>query len=160
MSSKDKFDYFKFLYEQERSRYLELINRGKLFLTVVTLYFGVLAVALDKTIDLNKINLFQKLVYGSSFVFLVASLVFIIRSISIYRNEKPSNPIKLIESLENELKDDEIFTNKTIVDLSVATSRNAENNDHRSRMLRIATNFMLCAVGAQLIYFFSYLIKG
>lgn len=48
-----------FLFNQERSRYIELVNRGKIFISIISLYYGLLAVAADKTVNKLSENKFM-----------------------------------------------------------------------------------------------------
>lgn len=55
MASKDQFETFKAVYKDEQERYAELINRGKIFLTIISLYLGVLTLNLKDTSDTTSI---------------------------------------------------------------------------------------------------------
>ncbi len=48
MASESQYEFFKCAYDEERDRYRELINRGKVFLTVVSIYLGLLAANADR----------------------------------------------------------------------------------------------------------------
>lgn len=54
-----QYEYFMFLFNQGRSRYIELVNRGKIFISIISLYFGLLAVAADKTVNKLSENKFM-----------------------------------------------------------------------------------------------------
>lgn len=152
MASKEQYDYYKFLYEHERSRYLELVNRGKLFLSIITLYMGLLAVGADKTVTGLAESTWSMAAYLTSILLLVGALAEVVLAVGIYKNEKPSNPRKMILALEQEPPQDSDFRDERIVDLAVATERNSQNNDLRAKRLQISSVLLLLAIFAQAIF--------
>jgi len=152
VASDAQYEYFKFLYEHERARYEALVNRGKLYLSIVTLYMGLLAVGTDKAIDALGRSMALRSVYMVSVLLLVTALVFVVYAVGIYTNEKPSDPEQLVSSFGDERPSDEAFRDARIVDLAVATGRNSANNDRRAKRLRTATILLLSGIFGQAIF--------
>ena len=159
MASKEQYEYYKFLYDHERSRYLELVNRGKLFLSIITLYMGLLAVGADKTITGLESSILLTLVYFISVFLLVASLVAVVIAIGIYRNEKPSNPREMILALKDYVPTDDEFRDERIVDLAVATDRNSKNNDLRAKRLQVSSYLLILGILGQALFLYLYVIN-
>jgi len=158
MATKEQYEYYKFLYDHERSRYLELVNRGKLFLSIITLYMGLLAVGADKTITGLEGSILLMSVYFISVSLLVASLVEVVLAIGIYKNEKPSSPRKMILALEENVPTDEEFRDERIIDLAVATDRNSNNNDLRAKRLQVSSFLLLLAILGQAFFLGLFVI--
>jgi hypothetical protein len=159
MASKEQYEYYKFLYDHERSRYLELVNRGKLFLSIITLYMGLLAVGADKTISGLESSILLTLVYFISVFLLVASLVAVVLAIGIYKNEKPSSPREMILSLKDNVPTDDEFRDERVVDLAVATDRNSENNDLRAKRLQVSSYLLILGILGQALFLYLYVIN-
>ncbi len=151
MASQTQYDYYMFLYEHERSRYIELVNRGKLFLSIITLYMGLLAVGADKTINVLENSFIVLSIYFISVLLLIGSLIEVVLAIGIYSNEKPSNPETMIQNLDKTPTDDE-FRDERIIDLAVATNRNSKNNDFRAERLKMSSFFLLLGIFGQAVF--------
>lgn len=51
MATQAQYDFFKDLYEEENARAQSLIDRGKIYLSIVSLFFGGIFLKLDWVID-------------------------------------------------------------------------------------------------------------
>ena len=151
MSSPVQFEYFKFLYEHERHRHIELINRGKVYLSIITLYMGLLAMGADKTIARVENSLPLILIYISSLFFIISALADVIFAIGIYTNEKPSDPEVIINRMDDTVTPDQKFIEDRIIDFAVATNRNSANNDKRAGYLRYSTYLLLLGILCQAV---------
>jgi len=47
--TKDRLEFFKSLYEEETTRFRDLIDRGKIILSLVTLYTGFMLFVIEKS---------------------------------------------------------------------------------------------------------------
>ncbi len=149
MSSQSQFEYYKYLFERESSRYQELINRGKLFLSVITLYLGLLAVAADKSIPKLQAYTLPAITYFIGVALIVTALTLVVLAVGIYQHEKPSDPMKMIDRYSETEPTDSEFFDERIADFAVATERNARINDRRAALLRFASFVLLFGVAAQ-----------
>jgi hypothetical protein len=146
------YQYFIRSYEEENSRRIELVDLGKIYLSVITLYFGAIAFKLDVIVQYQK----QLLRPGAFTLFTASATLFVLSylliflAIGIKDYEAPSDLNEIIEAFGDEPPTNEQFADDRLPELAVATQRNATTNDQRALYLRAATASIALAGTAQI----------
>ncbi|MDX2044952.1 MAG: hypothetical protein SF097_27320 [Acidobacteriota bacterium] len=153
MATEAQYQFFKGLYDAEQARYRELIDRGKLFLSIITIYLGLLSVAADKTIPKLDSSLFAKSAYVVSVMFIIIAMALVVLAVGIFKYEYPSDPQRIIESFKDVPPTDDDFRDERIIDFTVATKRNFSQNEMRARLLRLSSFMLLLGALGQAIFF-------
>ena len=157
MATQTQYDFFKYLYDAEQTRYRELIDRGKLFLSIITIYLGLLAVAADKTIPLSKHSLIIAITYTTSVIFIVGAMVPVVLAVGVFKYERPSDPMRIVENFGREIPIDEEFLDARLVDFAVATERNFSQNEKRANLLRVSSFILLLGAIGQAVFFIQFI---
>lgn len=156
MATEKQFEFFKYLYTLEDQRFNELVNRGKVFTSIITLYLGLLffkaSEALSLAREFNEVTLIS---YFGSIVLLVISLALSVLSLAIFQYEASTTPEAIIESFSDLPPSDEDFFDDRIVDFTVATPRNSEKNNRRARLLLWSNVFLFIGIISHLIFYLS-----
>lgn len=155
-----QYNFFKYLYEKEESRYKELLNRGKVFISIITFYLGLL---LFKTSDYQTADAFIDTLGIKVFLYalpiILFSIAFLINilSLGIYTYEYPNDLKSLIINNENQLYNNTEFLKGRIVDFAIAMERNYETNNKRAKLLFYTSIFMFLGIIGHLIFIFANL---
>jgi hypothetical protein len=151
MPTKEQFDVFRFLFDQENEREKILIDRSKLYISLVTLYAGLLALAAK---DAQPRNVWQWSIFAIAVASLVLAFLMALWAANVTDYEGVNDPEEMIE---NEFKDkqpsNQAFLSERIVDLAVASNRNSRVNDGKAKKLFIAGVFMLVGIAVHSLYF-------
>jgi hypothetical protein len=153
MATQAQFEFFKYLYDEEQDRYKELVKRGQLFLTVTTLYAGVLAQRVSELLTSSADQLVSKTCYTASIVALLCSSLLGIVAIGFFSYEVPNRPCQIIMDLGDQPPTDEDFYDVRIAEFAVATERNHSTNDKRAAVLRFSSYFLYAGVVFHALYF-------
>ena len=116
MATQAQYDFFKDLYEEENARAQSLIDRGKIYLSIVSLFFGGVFLKLDWAIDhRNEIERgFGFYVIGTA-SFLIA-LVLVCLALQVLSYEALTDPEELIVQISGEQAADAEFRAARIAD--------------------------------------------
>jgi len=139
VASKEQLEFFRNIYEREHARYVELINRGKLFLSIITLYFGAIALAAEKTLDVLNASRAALGAYLAGAAFLSIAMALVIGAIGIYKYAYPNDPKRIIESGDLKLLSEEEFREQRLFEYAVAADMDHKVNEKRSALLRYAS---------------------
>lgn len=150
MATEAQYRCFKEIHQAEQARQEQLIERGKVYLSVITLYFGLLAVAADEIRSVVGLSRFGSAVYLASFAALVVALGLVVRAMGIYRYVYPTDPETVIQSLEGWPSDAEFFDDR-IAELAAAFKTNHPINERRADLLRLASYGLLVAIALQAV---------
>lgn len=156
MATETQYQFFKYIYDSEQARYRELIDRGKLFLSIITIYLGLLAVAVDKTIPFIKSSLFVKTTYAISVICIVVAMALVVLAVGLFKYEYPSDPLRIIESFTKTPPTDDDFRDERLVDFTVATKRNFALNEKRANLLRASSGMLLLGALGQAVFFVKF----
>jgi hypothetical protein len=159
MATETQYQFFKYIYDSEQARYRELIDRGKLFLSIITIYLGLLAVAADKTILFIKSSLFATITYAVSVSCIVVAMAFVVLAVGLFKYEYPSDPLRIIEGLTKVPPADDDFRDERLVDFTVATKRNFALNEKRANLLRASTGMLLLGALCQAVFFAIFMFS-
>lgn|SRR5574341_1099817 len=157
MATEFHYAFFRSIYEEEDARYSSLIDRGKIYLSIISIFFGGIFFKLDWIVE-NRHWLRNALwFYVGGVACFFAALILVCLSLQILAYEAPSDPNKVIEQGELELKQP-LFINARITDLAVAYQRNSRQNDRRALLLRFALSAIVLGVLCMLAGVFLLLI--
>ena len=155
MASKDQYEFFQSLYEEEERTYEQLEGRAKVYLGIISAFLAVIFLktrdAKDSAVALH-IPFVLVLLIG---VVLCGALVFVLLALRIRAYEAVNDGIAIIEAYEEPGPTDNIFFEDRIVDYAVASSRNREHNNRTARLLWWAswllTAGMICMLCVTLV---------
>ena len=126
------------------SRYAELINRGKIYLSICTFFLGGIGFKLNSDIAQSPPS--TQALFLASALFFIVSFLLIILALGIYKHEATFDPELIIEEFGEEPPSDEEFLDQRIADITVSLSHNATINNKRGRFLFLASVGMLIGV--------------
>ena len=149
MATQAQYQCFKDIYDRETKRAEQLIDRGKIYLSIVTLYIGLLGIAADKIVPKLIENWSAQAFYIISLIGFVLSLSLVIFAIGIYCYSFPTDPKNVIFGFGEKQPTDEEFFDARIVEFAVAFHANSSVNEKRASLLKYATWLMLLGVACQ-----------
>jgi hypothetical protein len=135
--------FFKGLYDEEQARYLNLVDRGKTYLSIATLYFSALAIVADKTHAIVSALPKAAGLYLIGVGVLATSMGLILAAIGIMRYVYPCDAYRIITDAKMQLLSEKEFREKRILEYAAATHTNAKKNEHRATLLRFASFALL-----------------
>lgn len=158
MATEAQYEFFKFRYMEGIERYQALIARGQIFLSIVTLYIGVLSFKLSPSGSTNSAltelqNPLLKWLYCSILILLLISLLLIILALGIYRYHALSDPVRIFKEYGDLPPTDEDFRDRRIVDYALVTHENIPRNNKRAKLLYVATVFLFLAALQHVLFF-------
>jgi hypothetical protein len=150
MASKDQYEFFKMMYEEEERRYDQLVDRGKSYITILAAYAGFMIIKGESFTPLiGKWS--GSWLIKFSLVFLFIGFVSTILALSILRHEGICDPSEVASTYRKISPKDEDFFNYRIADFVVACERNARSNDWRAIWLNVTVIAMMCSISCYVI---------
>lgn len=160
MATPVQYACFKDIYEREIARHVRLIDRGKLYLSVITLYLGLLSVAADSVVPLVTHHPLTTAAYLASFVAFVAALCLVVYAIGIYTYVYPTDPESTLlyydRHNDGRLPADAEFLDRMVVEFATAFTANHPVNERRATLLKYASFAMLAGIAAQAVVLSSF----
>lgn len=157
MATENQYNFFKYVYEKEQDRYKELLNRGKVFIGIISFYVGTLVV--------NSVNNLPDLKgehhLWSDYLILVSLITFgigfflSILAMGFYKHENITNLTRVIKSFGDSPMRDEDFFDYRLADFTVATERNHEKNNIRAKLLTGTLVCIFLGILSHLIFMFN-----
>ena len=138
MATKIEFEAFKYLYEREHARYLELGNRAKIFLSLITLIFGSLFLKLDAILTIAGRHWSILLILIMTWLAFMGALICTLLSLFIRVYEGLNRPRRMADEIDETHPDEATFLDSRIADFTVATERNHKENESRASWLQRA----------------------
>lgn len=129
VASKDQYEFFQSLYEEEERVSQQLEGRAKVYLSVITAFlvaFLLKAEEVSRSAKALKIPWWAMLVEA---LILGASLVCVVVALRIRTFEAVNDGVDIIEGYREELPTDEEFFEDRIADYAYASSTNRRVND-------------------------------
>lgn len=157
MFTKVQFDTFKYIYEKEEARFSELINRGKIYLSIITIYIGVFTLKIQDIGTLVGDGSFSKILVGATGICFIFALLACILALGIFKYEGLCDIKEELLALGDAGKPDSEFYEDRLADMAVAYERNSEQNDHRASLLGISSYLVLAGVFFHMLAFYSYI---
>jgi hypothetical protein len=136
MVGKEQVDFFRDVYKEEEARFQSLTDRGKIYLSIVSIFFGGVFLKLDWILE-HKIGLSEGLVfYVTGILAFLSSLILVCWALQVveYAEIADLNEIINTENLESQPLDQ--FFKRRIADYAVAYDVNYTQNDRRANFLQ------------------------
>jgi hypothetical protein len=149
MGTKDQYDTFRQVYDSEALRYQRLIDRAAFFLTVITLYMGLLAVAADEIVPHIRTSVIATVAYLSSFGAFVGAIILVVLAMGIRKYVYPTDLETVLRAAHPEWPADSEFFEDRMAELAVAFTRNHPINEWRATLLRGASYAILVGIVCQ-----------
>jgi hypothetical protein len=159
MATEAQYEFFKFRYMEGIERYQALIARGQIFLSIVTLYIGVLSFKLSPAGSAPVVALTElpspllKWLYCSILISLLISLLLVILALGIYKYHALVDPIRIIEGYGPTPPTDQDFWDERIANFASVTHENIPRNNKRAKLLYAATIFLFLAALQHVLFF-------
>ena len=151
MATEAQYACFKDIFDRESVRQEQLIERGKVFLSIITLYLGLLGVAVDEIVPEIRGNWLAVCAYLASFAAFLLSIALVIRALGIYKYVYPTDPERVVLQIEDDWPMDSEFFDDRIAELAAAFKTNHPANERRANLLKLASFSMLAGIGLQAI---------
>jgi hypothetical protein len=145
MATEQQYKCFKDIFDRETQRHDRLIDRGKLYLSIVIVYLGLLAVAIEKMLPELSQSWLTIAFYVISLASLVASMLLALLAIGIFKYVYPTDPEAVILGFGREPPTDTDFFDDRIVELSAAFATNRRVTEKRATKLKYASFCLLAA---------------
>ncbi|MEM9110675.1 MAG: hypothetical protein AAGC72_11700 [Planctomycetota bacterium] len=144
MASETVYNSFQYACREEEERYTELINRGKIYLSICTFFLGGIGFKLSS--DISEASLGMQVPFMVSAFFFIMSFLLIIIALGIYKYEATFDAELIIEEFGDEPPKDGDFLDQRIADITASLGHNIAINNKRGRFLFYASFGMLAGV--------------
>lgn len=139
MATKDQYEFFRSLYEEEERTALQLEGRAKVYLGIISAFLVTIFLKTDDALkSATELHISFPLLLAEAFL-LSAALVFVILALRIRVFEAINDGVDIIEAFEGSGPTDEEFFEDRIADYAVASSRNRAVNNQTSILLAWAS---------------------
>lgn len=145
MATEQQYTCFKDIFDRETERHDRLIDRGKVYLSLITVYLGILAVAADKLVPLLGGSWVAIVFYIASLACLVGSMVLVLMGIGIHTYVYPTDPKAVIFGFGQKPPTNPEFFDDRIVELAAAFKTNHAVTEKRATKLKHGS---YCLLGA------------
>jgi hypothetical protein len=146
LATKDQYEFFRGLYDEEERSSLQLEGRAKVYLGIITAF---LVTILLKTEDVAKSAQQLKIPFALILIEalpLSASLVLVMLALRIRDYEAVNDGVAIVNAFEGNGPTDEEFYEDRIADYAWASSRNRGINNQTSSMLAWAGRLLIFAM--------------
>jgi hypothetical protein len=157
MATKQQYDAFKLLFDEESDRERVLHDLSKLYISLVTFYSGFLIFVAK---DLPPKQIGHWLLFAAATVCLLLAFVLSISAASIASYEAINDPDDVIDSFGTKPPSDADFLDQRIADLTVACNRNSLVNDRKAIKLQLAGMLLLFGITLHAAYFLAMVWPG
>jgi hypothetical protein len=151
MATKEQYEFFKLLYDEENTRFAALIDRGKTILSLSVLYTAFLAFSTEKN---KPVSVEMYILFVLTVVALLTALLLAILALGIYKHEGLNDPERVVSQFGREAPANESFFEDRIADCVVACTRNSNKNNRRANLLFGSLAVLLAGLFLHAVYFF------
>lgn len=151
MATKEQWEIFKYIYEQETARYENLNSRGKVYLSLITLYLGAVAFKADFWFLQASQTAISTILFTALLGSFVSALCVTVAALGIYTYEGLADPEGIIKQFGDRPPSNEDFYDDRIADATVAANRNSVTNDKRATLLTIASVLLITGILSHVI---------
>jgi hypothetical protein len=151
MATAQQYEVFKALFDEESERYHDLMDRAKTFISVITLFSGVLVLKgsdLKEYLDGSAVSRWSFVAGVALFICALVSLLLAIRLRPYIRFDDPE---EIVTELPDEGLSEEEFLDDRMGRLAYATNNNAECNDQLAKALEVSSRLLVTATAAVLV---------
>ena len=160
MATSNQLEYFQWIFNREVEREKELINRGKIYLSIITLYLGLSGIAADKLVAGLNEGSYLPFVYVAGFIAFAAALVLVIRAMSVFRYVYPTDPETVLIEGREAWPNDARFNLERMAELAAAFEYNHPINEKRATALKYATYALFAGILLQAISLSTIALSG
>jgi hypothetical protein len=160
MATKEQWETFRYIYEQETARYRDLNARGKVYLSLTTIYLGAVAFKAEFWFAQVPQSTLSVVALIALLAFFVSALCAIVAALGIYTYEGLANPEGIIRRFGEDPPTNEDFFDDRIIDATVATNHNSATNDKRARLLRVAPMLLIGGILTHVLLIIWILYAG
>jgi hypothetical protein len=157
MVSKEQYEFFVRLFDEESRRTASLNDRAKWYLSLTSLYSAAIIFISEKLRPYSTIQLFVLILSNAG---MLLSFMLSLWAVRISAFEGITIPSIAIEQLQRDGFDQDKFYLNRIADFSIAAQRNSNLNDRQAKTLTIAGAIMLIGMLAHGVYFYMRLSPG
>jgi len=150
MASKTQFDFFKAVYDEEIRVHSELESKAKLYLTIITFYLGAISFKINDLVGVTQRLQIPITLLVAIAVILILAFLFTIGAMGIRKYERICDLETVIRSFGEAPAKDNDFLDEGLVNLAVATNRNASQNNRVGTLLQCASVLIFTAISLQL----------
>ena len=143
MATKEQWEIFRYIYDQETDRYKSLNTRGKVYLSLTTVYMGAVAFKADFWFVQGAQSMVSAIMLIALLALFVSALCVIVAALGIYSYEGLANPEDIIREYGETPPSNEDFYDDRIIDATVASNHNSATNDKRARLLTVAPMLLI-----------------
>jgi hypothetical protein len=146
MATKEQYEFFRSLYEDEERVYSQLEARAKFYFSVVSLFLAALllkAKEVQESAGALGLPWWLVLVEG---LLLSGALLFVVCGVLIRRYEGIADPEDIIKNFGQKPPSNEQFFDDRIADYTVAANRNAAANERTARWLSYSGLLLTAAI--------------
>jgi hypothetical protein len=157
MATKEQYDFFRFLHEDEERTYQALEARSRFYFAVISLFLASLLFKATEAQTSAAVLGLPAWVLSLVASVLAASLVLVVLAARIRTYEGIADPEQIIAAFRKTAPTDTDFFDDRIADLAVATNRNATVNDRVAALLFYAgacLAFGMLVLLSSLVFFF------
>ena len=155
-----KYETLKYVYELEETRYSELIGRGKIFVSIITIYLGFFSTSYGDLADPVRKCDTLLLIAGGAVIAFVSSLLLSVLSLGIFKYEGLCDLKKEIEEKGLESMEEDDFFGNRLADLAVSFDRNSDQNDKRAKLLSWASYLIIVGIIFHMVLLFNVFSGG
>lgn len=148
MATKEQYEFFRFLHEDEERTYLALEARTRFYFAVISLFLASLLFKTGEPRSSTGVFGMPWWVLALVATVLAASVVLVVLAARIQTYEGVADPEQVISTFRTAQPKDSDFFDDRIADLAVATNRNAAVND---RVANLLSHAAVCLALAMLV---------
>jgi hypothetical protein len=157
MVTKEQYEFFARLFDEEAQRTASLNERAKWYLSLTAFYSAVIIFVAEKLRPETAPQLLVLTVSGGG---MLLSFLLSLWGVRVAAFEGITAPSAVHKQLENDGFDQDRFFLRRIADFSAATESNTKVNNRQARALRLAGAMMLIGMAAHGLYFYLRLSEG
>jgi ABC-type iron transport system FetAB ATPase subunit len=156
MASQNQYGVFKAMYDEESARWKDLMDRAKTYISLVTLFSGLLIFKGSDVTEYLGAALQVRVPFVLGAALFIGSLIAIVLSTTVREYEGSGDPERIINELpEDEVMTDEAFFDDRIAELAAATANNAQQNERLARGLHITSWLLIAGTSCIFIAFIA-----
>ncbi len=153
MATEKQAAYFVSIYDKESDRTKSLRDIAKVYIGLTSLYSAFIIFVTDKT---KPGNILELGLYIACITAFLVAFYFSLQVLQVAAYERPSDPYKIIQGFDKSPPKDEDFFDHRIIDLTVASGRNALVNDKKAVYLSLSGYLILSGLAGHAAYFIAW----
>jgi hypothetical protein len=160
LASKNQYDVFKALYDDESARYKDLMDRAKTYISIITLLSGILVFKADELKVFLSASPFVRWTFVAGAALFILALLALLLGMRIRNYDAFADPSAVVDQYpEDAVMTDEEFFDNRIGELSLATTDNAGAHDALASGLAFSSWFLVLATSFTLLSVIGRLIR-